>query len=98
MRDWIKGNTLLTLKGVAWRLDDPDLIPGAGPCTECPKRAGNSTALFGDLAAEEDTCTDPTCYAKKEKAVVKEKLKGEITAIRLAASESHMPVKEGATL
>jgi hypothetical protein len=97
MRDWIKDHTLLTLKGVAWRLDDPDLIPLAGPCTECPKRAGNSTALFGDLAAEEDTCTDPTCYAKKAKAVVKETLKAEPTAVRLAAEESHMPVKEGAT-
>lgn len=96
LRKWIGQNTLLTLKGVAWRLDDPDLIPLAGPCTECPKRAGNSSALFGDLAAEGDTCTDPTCYAKKRRASVKEVLKHS-DAVKLSSSESHLPLKEGAT-
>jgi ParB family transcriptional regulator, chromosome partitioning protein len=97
MRDWIADNTLLPLKGVAWRLDDIDLIPGAGPCTECPKRSGNAVMLFGDLAADGDTCTDPECYDRKRKATVKEALKREANAIRLLDAESFAPVKEGAT-
>lgn len=97
MRDWIAEHTLLPLKGVAWRLDDVDLIPGAGPCTTCPKRSGNATMLFGDIAAGDNTCTDPECYGRKQKASMKEALKASAGAVKLLSSESHLPLKEGAT-
>lgn len=97
MRTWIAEHTLLPLKGVAWRLDDVDLIPNAGPCTTCPKRAGNTAALFGDLAADDNTCTDPECYGRKQKASMKEALKASAGAAKLLSSESHLPLKEGAT-
>jgi ParB family chromosome partitioning protein len=97
MRTWIAEHTLLPLKGVAWRLDDVDLIPNAGPCTTCPKRAGNTTALFGDLAADDNTCTDPECYGRKQKASMKEALKSGAGLVKLLSSESHLPLKEGAT-
>jgi ParB family chromosome partitioning protein len=97
MRTWIAEHTLLPLKGVAWRLDDVDLIPNAGSCMECPKRAGNTTALFGDLAADDNTCTDPECYGRKQKASMKEALKSGAGLVKLLSSESHLPLKEGVT-
>jgi ParB family chromosome partitioning protein len=97
MRAWIANNTLLPLKGVAWRLDDVDLIPNAGSCMECPKRAGNASMLFGDLAADDNTCTDPECYGRKQKAAMKETLKAGAGLVKLLSSESHLPLKEGAS-
>jgi ParB family chromosome partitioning protein len=97
MRTWIAEHTLLPLKGVAWRLDDVDLIPNAGSCMECPKRAGNAAMLFGDLAADDNTCTDPECYGRKQKAAMKETLKASAGLVKLLSSESHLPLKEGAS-
>ncbi len=36
------------------------------PCTECPKRAGNTALLFDDCA--QDTCTDRPCFNRKVNA------------------------------
>lgn len=97
MREWIKDHTLLPLKPAAWDLADAELLPEAGACTACPKRSGNASMLFGDLAGNDDTCTDPECYRRKEKAFVKIQLKADPQAVRLLDSESHLPLKEGAT-
>jgi ParB-like chromosome segregation protein Spo0J len=71
LKRWIEGNILLKLADVPWRLDDANLVPAAGGCTTCPKRSGSNAALFGDLTAEDDVCSDPTCFAAKQDALVK---------------------------
>jgi ParB family transcriptional regulator, chromosome partitioning protein len=97
MREWIAEHTLCVLKGVAWRLDDAELLPEAGACTTCPKRSGNAAMLFGDIAAGDNTCTDPECYGRKQKAAMKQALKASAGAVKLLSAESHLPLKEGAT-
>lgn len=97
MREWLKDHTLLPLKPAAWDLADATLLPEAGACTSCPKRSGNASMLFGDIAGGDDTCTDPECYRRKEKAFVKIQLKADPQAVRLLDSESRLPVKLGAT-
>lgn len=51
---------------------DLTLVPGAGGCAECPKKAGNQRGLFDALPDAEpldaDVCTDPTCFAAKREA------------------------------
>jgi ParB family chromosome partitioning protein len=55
------------LDGAPFATDDAELVPGAGPCTACPKRTGNAKALFADVG-QDDVCTDPTCFASKVEA------------------------------
>jgi ParB family chromosome partitioning protein len=68
LKEWVTSHVLLLLKGVPWDLGDAELLPIAGACTTCPKRTGANAALFQDLTTAEDTCTDPACFADKQKA------------------------------
>ena len=60
---WIEQNILLLLDNVPFDKSDAALVPEAGSCTECPKRTGFNTLLFG--TAVHDACTDGTCYNNK---------------------------------
>ncbi len=57
------------LKGAPFDPEDADLLPSAGPCTLCPKRAG---VLAKEDEAYRDTrpdvCLDTECYRRKERA------------------------------
>lgn len=68
LKEWISSHVLLQLKTAPWDLGDAELLPIAGPCTTCPKRTGANAALFSDITTNEDTCTDPACFADKQKA------------------------------
>lgn len=71
----------LELKGAIFDREDAELLPGAGTCSACPKRTGNSV-LFEDVAkkgisrwegngferGEPNRCTDPDCWEAKTKA------------------------------
>jgi len=57
----------LQLGGAPFDTKDAELVPGAGPCTTCPKRTGNQVELFPDIKSK-DVCTDPTCFAAKKAA------------------------------
>lgn len=74
----------LQLKGAIFDREDAQLLPGAGTCSACPKRTGNSP-LFEDVATEgvntsrwdhssinhvgePNRCTDPDCWDAKTKA------------------------------
>lgn len=46
-------------------LSDAEVLPSAGACTTCPKRAGNDPDLH-DLPA--DVCTDQACFQSKGEA------------------------------
>jgi ParB/RepB/Spo0J family partition protein len=68
--DYIHRTILLELSRAAFRKDDPDLLPEAGPCTTCPKRTGYQPALFADVC-KKDYCTDPVCFNGKAEALVR---------------------------
>lgn len=79
-------NFTLKLKEAIFDREDATLLPGAGTCSDCPKRSGNAHE-FQDLATEAvgrfsygqsqvqrgqpDLCTDPDCWAAKKSAHLK---------------------------
>jgi ParB/RepB/Spo0J family partition protein len=78
---WIEDTVHMGMVGVPWRKDDAGLVPAAGACSTCPKRSGNATDLFPDLA-KKDVCTDRACFAAKraahlERTLAKAAAKGE---------------------
>ena len=46
LREWIEHNILLELAAAPFSKDDPQLVPEAGSCLDCPKRTGHNTLLF----------------------------------------------------
>lgn len=80
IRDFLNEYFMLDLKAALWQLDDAELLPSAGACTNCPKRSGCSPELFSDVVGErsgyrskggEHVCTDPDCFADKKTAHLK---------------------------
>ena len=61
-REFCKG-----LKGAKFDEAVVNLVPGVPSCLECPKRSGNMKEAFPELAKSPNVCTDPKCYAQKEK-------------------------------
>lgn len=59
----IERNYMLDLKKAIFDIADGRLMPAAGPCGTCPKRAGNQPEVFVDVSA--DVCTDPGCFKQK---------------------------------
>ena len=64
LQRWIQENIHLSLDGAPWKKDDAALVAAAGPCTTCPKRSGNSPALWPEISRAQ-VCTDRTCYQTK---------------------------------
>lgn len=67
LADHIDRQIHLDLNSASFKKTDPDLVPGAGPCTICRKRTGFMPTLFPDIK-KKDTCTDPNCFHAKVKA------------------------------
>lgn len=63
----IQERYMTRLKDAPFDTKLPDLTPGAGPCSGCPKLTGNQPELFGDIKGA-DVCTDPVCYGAKRSA------------------------------
>ncbi len=64
LQAWISSNIHLSLDGAPWKKDDAELLPKAGPCTTCPKRAGNAPGLWPEVVRPQ-TCTDRVCFDGK---------------------------------
>ncbi len=64
---YIRQHYMLALDKAPFSRTDADLLPGAGACTNCPKRTGANPELFADVKSA-DVCTDAPCYHKKEEA------------------------------
>lgn len=64
---YIRDHYMLALDKASFSRTDADLLPGAGACTNCPKRTGANPELFSDVKSA-DVCTDAPCYHKKEEA------------------------------
>jgi ParB family chromosome partitioning protein len=71
---WIAREIHLSISSAPWKRDDAGLAKAAGPCSTCPKLAGNSPHVFPDIK-KKDTCTDRSCYDLKMGAFVRGKKK-----------------------
>lgn len=79
IRDNLAEHFNTALKGALFDPEDATLLPAAGACSACPKRAGNAPE-FADIAGSKDhshwqreryganVCTDPDCFAAKKAA------------------------------
>jgi ParB family chromosome partitioning protein len=73
LQQWIEHNILLELGIAPFSKEDAALVPKAGSCLDCPKRTGHNVLLFADIGGSHpDSCTDPTCFAAKLEAHVKQ--------------------------
>ena len=57
----------LYLDAAPFDTENAELVPDAGACSACPKRAGNQKTLYPDIE-KGDTCTDPICFKAKNEA------------------------------
>lgn len=69
IEDYIERSIMCNLSSAAFKKDDADLIPSAGPCTTCPFRSG-ANQLFDDIK-QKDRCFNRSCFeAKKSRHLV----------------------------
>lgn len=66
-RDLIRDHFTVELKGSPFDRKSLDLLPSAGSCDACPKRAGNDPEAEGE-GVRADVCLDPDCYRMKVQA------------------------------
>ena len=66
--DWIAREVHRDVKKAHFDSDDAQLVRGIPACTTCPSRAGNAPELFPGIAA--DTCTNPSCFERKQQTHV----------------------------
>lgn len=64
LRGWIQRDIIRELSKAPFDTKDAQLLPVAGACGPCPKRAANNPELFGDLA-KGDRCMDGSCFTEK---------------------------------
>jgi ParB family chromosome partitioning protein len=75
LRSWIEREIHLSLAQAPFDVNDPNLLPAAGPCTTCPKRSGSNPLLFADSIKRPDVCTDRECFRKKKDTLVELRIK-----------------------
>lgn len=75
LRDWIQREIHLSLANAPFDVNDPNLVPAAGPCSTCPKRSGSNPLLFADSIKRADICTDRECFQQKRDALVQIRIK-----------------------
>jgi ParB family chromosome partitioning protein len=92
LRDWIQREIHLSLAQAPFDVNDPNLVPAAGPCTACPKRSGSNRLLFADTIKRPDICTDPECFRKKKDTVVELRIKElhQVGEKPIKVSDSHL--------
>jgi len=94
LQQWIEHNVLLLLKQAPFNKRDPQLVPAAGSCVECPKRTGHNKLLFADVSGNTDACTDPNCYAAKLDAHVKAKVAAKPELVQISTAYKQQPEGE----
>jgi ParB/RepB/Spo0J family partition protein len=69
LRDLIQSEYMLFLEDAPFDINDANLLPKVGNCTNCQNRTGNQPDIFEDVDCA-DVCTDPVCHAMKKTAHV----------------------------
>jgi ParB family chromosome partitioning protein len=96
LQQWIEHNVLLLLKQAPFNKRDPQLVPAAGSCVECPKHTGHNRLLFADVSGNLDACTDPNCYGAKLDAHVKAKVAAKPELVQISTAYKQQPEGEKA--
>lgn len=65
-KDLAQRNYMTDLSRAPFALDNAQLLPKVGACTQCPKRTGNNPELWDKAGT--DVCTDTACFADKKEA------------------------------
>jgi ParB family chromosome partitioning protein len=91
LQQWIEHNVLLLLKQAPFNKRDPQLVPTAGSCVDCPKRTGHNKLLFADVSRNTDACSDPNCYAAKLDAHVKAKIAAKPELVQISTAYKQQP-------
>jgi ParB/RepB/Spo0J family partition protein len=65
-KDLAQRQYMTDLTQAPFALDNAQLLPKVGACTQCPKRTGANPELWDKAGA--DVCTDTTCFADKKEA------------------------------
>lgn len=81
---WIEQNILLELGSVPFDKDDEALLPEAGSCTNCSKRTGYNTLLFGEALT--DSCSDAACYNSKLGRFVEQQVSAKPQLVQISTS------------
>ena len=84
----------MLLKQAPFNKRDPQLVPAAGSCVDCPKRTGHNKLLFADVSGNTDACTDPNCYAAKLDAHVKAKVAAKPELVQISTAYKQQPEGE----
>lgn len=63
VKELVERQFMVELKTAPFSRKALDLVPTAGSCDACPKRAGNAPEEYPGVRA--DVCTDPACYRQK---------------------------------
>lgn len=69
LKKYLHEDVLIDLSRAPFSVVDDKLLPAAGSCVACPKRAGNMLS-FKDTGTKNDTCTDSVCYGQKKLALL----------------------------
>lgn len=65
-KDLAQRQYMTDLTQAPFALDNAQLLPKVGACTQCPKRTGANPELWDKAGA--DVCTDTACFADKKEA------------------------------
>ncbi len=65
-KDLAQRSYMTDLTQAPFALDNAQLLPQVGACTQCPKRTGANPELWDKAGA--DVCTDTACFADKKEA------------------------------
>ena len=93
---WIEQNILLSLDSVPFDKNDAALAPEAGSCTECSKRTGFNTLLFGEMGSHHDQCSDAACYNNKLGVFVQQQIAAKPKLVQITTA--HGTHGDGAVL
>jgi ParB family chromosome partitioning protein len=91
---WIERNVLLILKDAPFDRENPQLVPAAGSCLNCPKHTGHNKLLFAGISEDSDACSDPNCYAAKLEAHVQAKVAAKPELVQISTAYKQQPEGE----
>ena len=86
LQQWIEHNIFLDLASAPFSKDDAELVPEAGACHACSKRTGHNKLLFDGMEPQNDSCSDPQCYAAKIEAHVRQTIAAKPKLVQISTA------------
>lgn len=86
LQQWMEHNIFLELASAPFSKDDAELVPEAGACLNCSKRTGHNKLLFDGMEPQNDSCSDPQCYAAKIDAHVRQTIAAKPKLVQISTA------------